>query len=161
MVPHGAHYKYTVSKPSIYTVAPKKGAVVMPALAKNINEKFKANVGKINFVAHALAAHTSWSVTVTGPSPSVATQTMSGTTAVLKFALVNGSYTYTIPLAGNGASPAPASGALVVVAPHAQTIGVTFTPQHASFAPGGVTRLATGLFGHNNLVATVTGREAA
>ncbi|MGP8134522.1 MAG: hypothetical protein ACLQD8_00040 [Thermoplasmata archaeon] len=161
MEPQGAHFKYTVSKPSIYTASPKKGSVAMPGAAKNVNEKFKANVAKITFAAHALAAHTSWSVSVTGPSPSVAVQTLSGTTATLKFALVNGSYTYTIPLAGNGASPAPASGAFVVVAPHAQTIAVTFTPQHASFAPGAVTRLADGLLSHSNLVATVTGREAA
>ncbi|HTP53960.1 MAG TPA: hypothetical protein VML94_03220, partial [Thermoplasmata archaeon] len=90
----------------------------------------------------------------------------SSTTATIKFELPNGTYTYSIPVVGGDTGTGSPASPIVVApvgsshVPHAQTIHVTFAPEHQSFGPA-VTRLSTALTGHASLVATVTGREAA
>ena len=61
---------------------------------------------------------------------------------------------------GAPASPIVVAPVLPSHTPHAQTIHVTFAPEHQSFGPA-VTRLSTALASHAGLVATVSGREAA
>jgi len=161
VVPKGASYKFHVTKPVQYKDAgAKKGGLTMPGAAKTLNVKFQLFASSIVFAEHGLAAHTSWSVTVVGPSPSLASQVLSSTTGSIKFGLSNGTYSYTIPPVGLDLAT-PASGALVVAAPHGQTVHVGFAPSHAGFGAAPVTRQASSLVGHTNLVATVSGREAA
>jgi len=161
VVPKGAHYKWTTQKPASFKDSgAKKGGFGMAPHAVTKLIKFAVNGANIVFAEHGLAAHTSWSVSVTGPSPSVTVTTVTSSTGTAKFYLANGSYTYSIPVVGSD-TPTPASGALVVVAPHAQTIHVGFAASHAQFGTALVTRQSTTLSNHANLVATVSGREAA
>ena len=163
----GTHYKFQINKPgapsSPYTVSPKKGSLTMPAANKLEKIKFKLFGSAETFHEAGLPAHTSWSVSVTGPSPSLTVQTLSSITATVKFILTNGSYTYSVPAVGLFTA-APNSGSVAVTAPpHGlPTVNVVFTdpPQHANFGAGSATRLASVLYGHTNLVATVPGREA-
>ncbi|MFY9717527.1 MAG: hypothetical protein WAK40_06300 [Thermoplasmata archaeon] len=161
----GTPYKYEVTKPAIYDAAPAHGGLSVGSVTVNKAIKFKLNAGAITFSEHGLAAHTSWSVTVTGPVPG-SPITLSSTSATIKFELPNGTYTYTIPVVGGDtgtgapASPIVVAPVLPSHTPHAQTIHVTFAPEHQSFGPA-VTRLSTALASHAGLVATVSGREAA
>jgi hypothetical protein len=161
----GTPYKFEVTKPSIYTASPPHGGLSVGSVTVNKAIKFKLNAGAITFSERGLAAHTSWSVTVTGPVPG-SPVTLASTTATIKFELPNGTYTYNIPVVGGDTGTGTPASPIVVApvghstVPHAQTIHVVFAPEHQTFGPV-VTRLASALSSHSSLVAAVAGREAA
>ncbi len=152
----GTKYTYTTQKPSTYKDSgAKKGTLSVGAHTVKKLIKFAPDASKVTFSEHGLASHTTWSVAITG----VAGSPFSSSSSSIKVSLVNGSYTYSIPNVG-AAVASPAGGGLTIVAPVAQTVHVTFTPEHA-FGSSAVTQLAGTLFQHTELIATVTGREAA
>jgi hypothetical protein len=163
--PHGAAYKFVVGKPSTYKASGGKGSFTMPDPPLGKTVKFQPFTAKLTFTEHGLAAHTVWSVTVTGtpagPAPYTCPCVASSGNASQVFNLVNGTYSFTVPVVGAD-HPTPASGGpLTIVAPHGQTQVIVFAPEHAPFGSNPVSRESGTLLGHTNLVATVSGREAA
>jgi hypothetical protein len=149
VLPAGAHFKYQVSKPITYKATAGHGAFGVPTHTFAKLLKFAPYTANIVFVAHGIPAHTSWTIYVNGSTNYVLTNT----TPSQKVALVNGSYTWAVP----PAHFTVATGPLTVVAPHGQTVSLTYHAAHAN--PSNVSRQATSLSGHSHLIAAPTGRE--
>ncbi len=91
--------------------------------------RFKLVTANVLFQERGLHRGTNWSVTVAGPM----SMTLNETSAVLRFALENGTYTYTVaPIPG--VVGAPTSGYFQVIAPTAHTIQVNWTSVTGHFA---------------------------
>ena len=153
--PAGTHYKYQVVKPSTYKAGGLKGSFGVPShtFAKLI--KFVPFTSKVSFSEKGLPGKTSWSVNLIDAAASF-DQTLSSTTSTIKFSLENGTYTVTVPKVGTESATVVSS--IVVVAPHGQTIKVTFAAYHLGDS---VTRDAAAVSGHTNLIATPAGRDVA
>jgi hypothetical protein len=162
--PKGASFKFTVSKPSIYTDAGGKGGFSVGASGYTHSVKFKLDASSLTFSESGLAAHTSWSVTVNQLTPVSGTTTLTSSTASIKFALTNGTYSYTIPSVG-AFNPTPASGSIsVTAAPHGlPTIHVHFAdpPGHAALGTGVVMRGTSTIMGRACAMAARPSRAAS
>ena len=153
---HGAHYKFHVTHPAAYKAGgAHKGGLGVPTHAITKNVKFKLFSGNVPFHKSGLPSGDSWTVSVAGNL----NLTLTSTKGTIKFALVNGTYTYTV--SSSGGTPTPATGTFTVAAPHAvSTIHIVFAPVHVGFGST-PTRQASIVAGHADMVASVTDREAA
>ncbi len=108
-LPHGAHYRFLVSRPSDYKAAPAKGHLGVPDGTLTKKVKFRPITEAVKFRETTLPTGTLWYVNLTGPM----SVDLSGTTAALKARLVNGTYTYVAQAKGGP----KVSGTFTVVAP--------------------------------------------
>jgi YVTN family beta-propeller protein len=114
LLPTTGHYGFVVSKPSIYRASPAHGAFTVPGANRTIPVRFFLIAEKVIFVERNLTRGTLWGVNLTGP----VNLSVNSTGSSIAFALPNGTYTFAI---WNLTSrhPHPATGTVVVVAPHA------------------------------------------
>jgi hypothetical protein len=152
----GVTYGWQVATPTGYQASGGKGTFTGGAKDVTKVVKFKLYTATVTFNEHGLPSATTWSVYVNETSAPFTATLVTGKTAALKAYLTNGTYTWVVPKAG-GENPSPASGGLTIVAPHGQSVVIAFTHAHAYAGPV-VTRLASSLASHSDLVATVTGR---
>ncbi|MGB6501379.1 MAG: YncE family protein [Thermoplasmata archaeon] len=121
--PHGAAFKFAITKPTTERASPRKGTIHIPehALVKPV--KFSVDSAVVHFKETGLAAHTLWGVNVTGPM--AVSLTTTGTT--LTFHLENGSYSF-VEWNFTALHPHPAIGLFTVVVPEAaMTLHVAYT----------------------------------
>lgn len=122
-LPTGDHYGYRVAKPSIYRASPPRGSFTVPGTNSSIPIGFYLLAVTVDFVEKNLALGTKWGVNVTGP----ANASLNATSTSLAVALPNGTYTFTV-WNFSALHPHPATGTIVVVAPHARvTVVIRYT----------------------------------
>jgi len=122
-LPAGGHYGFRVVKPSTYRASPPRGAFTVPAANATIAVRFYLIAATIDFVERNLSLGTKWGVNLTGP----VNVSLNGTSSSLAVALPNGTYTFTV-WNFSTLHPRPATGTIVVVAPHAKvTIRIRYT----------------------------------
>ena len=124
-LPQGDGFRFTVSKPSAYLASGGHGAITVPSHTLVKRVKFRPDLVAVTFVEHGFLRGQPWSVTVTELSPTPGSETKSLPSAHIGFLLLNGSYSYSVPVL-DGETPTPASGEFNVTAPHATTITITF-----------------------------------
>jgi len=145
-LPVGAHFKYQVGKPSTYKASGGKGSFGIGVAGFSKTVKFTAYTANIVFAAHGLPHAQSWTVYVNGTDTALV---LTSTLGTQKVALFNGSYTWTAVKAGTF-TPSVGTGLITVVAPHGQTVAITYAAGHAQ-DPNQVS--------HANLIAAPTSRD--
>jgi YVTN family beta-propeller protein len=110
VLPKGAIYKFTITRPSDFTASPSKGSLGVGAVALTKKVTFRPVEERVLFQETGLPHGTKWCVNITGPMSGGACAM--GLTLTLH--LVNGTYNYTLTAAG-GASFTPPTGSFTVV----------------------------------------------
>ncbi|MFY9716577.1 MAG: hypothetical protein WAK40_01380 [Thermoplasmata archaeon] len=142
-VVQGSYKFYVRGNPTTYGATPGHGTITVGDRAISKTIKFTLVTATVVFHEVGLGKGTPWDVNITGPMD-VSAHT---TTSTIKFHLVNGTYSYMLSNF-TFLHPHPASGTIVVTAPHAYpTVTVSFT------ASGGHGEAARTLGGGRSTIA--------
>ena len=126
--PVGAHFRFTIGKPSLYRDGgATHGALIVPdhPVAKSV--KFRLLTETIVFHERGLALGTAWSVDLIGPLPLSNVTVIDSSRATASAALPNGSYSFVVPAVGSD-TPTPSIGTLTLFAPGHRSITIVFVP---------------------------------
>jgi hypothetical protein len=116
-LPTGGHYGFRIVKPSIYRASPPRGAFTVHAANSTVPVRFYLLAVTVDLVERNLPTGTRWGVNVTGP----VNVSLNATSSSVAVVLPNGTYAFAV-WNFSALHPHPATGTIVVVAPHARVL---------------------------------------